>query len=348
MSGRDGYGFCPRCGALMQDGICRSCGYSEGNPWHRGAEGQQTGTGWTEPYGGAQGQNPQAPVIKPVKNKKGNGRTVGIICAVIGILCVAAIVLFMIFSIRKVVREVEKGMPDYHSEDGYFGYGNPYQDDWYDNYGGDSSDGEYVPDEKDDYYEEITDATSGDLDYQVIWGTLSLRPEDEDDGCTYECVYPVLTGEGEEEKYAAMNRVIEDLVCKYKGRYREYASGASSYGYVTYMDEEKISVAVRHSFYEKKTTVPRVEAVTLRVDNGEVISHEEMAEVDEELVWQFRSRNTYQNGKVEFVDGLSDEELMEYLKSGEDSVMFYTPVGLEIGFNYDGGWVTVTLKTNTV
>ena len=70
--------------------------------------------------------------------------------------------------------------------------------------------------------------------------------------------------------------------------------------------------------------------------------------MDEELVWQFRSRNTYQNGKVEFVDGLSDEELMEYLKSGEDSVMFYTPVGLEIGFNYDGGGVTVTLKTNTV
>ena len=84
------------------------------------------------------------------------------------------------------------------------------------------------------------------------------------------------------------------------------------------------------------------------MDNGEVISHEEMAHVDEELAWQFRSRNSHQNGTVEFVDELSDEKLMEYLKDEEDSVMFYTPVGLEVGFNYDGGWVTVTLKTGTL
>ena len=64
--------------------------------------------------------------------------------------------------------------------------------------------------------------------------------------------------------------------------------------------------------------------------------------------WQFRARNTSQNGTVEFVDNLSDEELAEYLKDEENSVMFYTPVGLEIGFNYDGGWVTVTLKTDTL
>ena len=150
------------------------------------------------------------------------------------------------------------------------------------------------------------------------------------------------------EGLRVMNQKIRDMVCKYKDAYRDYASGISSSGYVTYMDEEKISVVVRHSFYEKKTTIPRVEAITFRVDNGEVISHEEMAHVDEELAWQFRSRNSHQNGTVEFVDELSDEKLMEYLKDEEDSVMFYTPVGLEVGFNYDGGWVTVTLKTGTL
>ena len=114
------------------------------------------------------------------------------------------------------------------------------------------------------------------------------------------------------------------------------------------MDEEKISVVVKHSFYEKKSTIPRVEAITLNVSTGEVISHKDLAEIDDELVWQFRSRNTRQNSTVEFVDDLSDEELAEYLKDEENSVMFYTPVGLEICFNYDGGWVTVTLKTDTL
>ena len=108
--------------------------------------------------------------------------------------------------------------------------------------------------------------------------------------------------------------------------------------------KEKISLAFKHSLYEKNSTHPRVEAITFRLDTGEVISHDEMKPVDLELVWQFRARNTYQNGTVDFVDDLSDEELEAYLKSDADSVMFYTPVGLEIGFNYDEGWVTVTLK----
>ena len=28
MSENRDFDFCPRCGALMQDGVCRSCGYS--------------------------------------------------------------------------------------------------------------------------------------------------------------------------------------------------------------------------------------------------------------------------------------------------------------------------------
>lgn len=352
MNERDGYGFCPKCGALMQNGVCRSCGYSAGGMQQNGYGGQNGGQ-WQSPYGeqnrnwqGA--QNPNVPVWQNSaqgKKKSAKGKVIAIVCAVIGILALVGIICFMIFSIRKVVGEVERGsFPGYGygSDDGYYGYG----DDWYDDY--DDSYDYYEPDEKDDYYREITDATSQDLDYQVIWGNLSLRPDDDEDDCTYECIYPVLAGEEENEKFDAMNAAIVDLVQRYKSEYQEYESGISSYGYVTYMDEEKVSVVVKHSFYEKRTTTPRVEAVSFWIETGEVISHEEMTEIDEELVWQFRSRNTYQNGTVDFVEDLSDEELIEYLKSEEDSVMFYSPVGLEIGFNYDGGWVTVTLKTNTL
>lgn len=356
MRGQEEYGFCPRCGAVMQDGVCRSCGYS--TRWDADWQGQaawQAETGWQDPVTGQTGAGGQRPSQRPAKNQKRSGRSrvLAITCAGIGILFLVGIIVFMVFSIRKVFDEVQKSrIPGYgyDSGDGYFGYGNPYDDSYSDYYGDYDDSGSYKPDEKDDYYEEITDFISQDLDYKIIWESVSMRPADSDDDCTYDSVYPVLRdAEGKVDgKFSSMNQKIQEMVCRYKDEYSNYDSGISSSGYVTYMDEEKISVVVRHSFYEKKTTIPRIDAITLRVDTGEVISYEEMANVNEELVWQFRSRNSHQNGTVEFVDELSDEELMEYLKNAEDSVMFYTPVGLEIGFNYDGGWVTVTLKTDTL
>ena len=103
-------------------------------------------------------------------------------------------------------------------------------------------------------------------------------------------------------------------------------------------------VVVQHSLYDQGTTIPEVRAITFRMDTGEVMPPEEMTTVDEELVRQFRARDSYQNGSVDFVENASDEELLQCLSDPDTRVMFYTPVGLEIGFNYDGGWVTVTIK----
>lgn len=327
MEEKNEFGFCPKCGAVMHNGVCQSCGYGKRmDAWQPKIE----------------TVSPSRP-HKPIK-----GKVIAGVFISIGILFMAAIIIFMYFSIRTAFQRVANDSPKYNSEygNGYFGYGMPYESDPYsDDYNSGNDYGYYEPDKNDEYYEEITDATSQDLDYHVIWKSTSMRPDDSDDTCTYDCVYPVLTGE-DEGKFSAMSDTIRDLICKYQDTYKDYESGVSSSGYVTYMDEEKISVVVKHSFYEKKSTIPRVEAVTLNIQTGEVISHDNLVTVDEDLVWQFRARNTSQNGTVEFVDDLSDEELADYLKDEENSVMFYTPVGLEIGFNYDGGWVTVTLKTD--
>ena len=320
------FSFCPKCGAVMQNGVCQSCGYGS----------------WTK-------STVSGDVVIHSKPKSGPNKH-GVLVGVGVTVGIAFLVVFIIFTVLCVVsffqRIQVRNMPGYGNDtydDGYFGYGDPYDffDDYYDNYDDDYE--EYVPDKSDDYYEEITDATSLGLSYGILWQSVSLHPADTEDTCAYDCFYPILKGE-DKEKFASMNQKIEVAACKYKASYEEYAMGASSYGYVTYMDEEKISLAFKHSLYEKNSTHPRVEAITFRLDTGEVISHDEMKPVDLELVWQFRARNTYQNGTVDFVDDLSDEELEAYLKSDADSVMFYTPVGLEIGFNYDEGWVTVTLK----
>ena len=46
------------------------------------------------------------------------------------------------------------------------------------------------------------------------------------------------------------------------------------------------------------------------------------------------------------MEKLSDEELIGYLTDDERRFAFLTPVGTEIGFNYDEGWITVTMKEN--
>lgn len=330
MSERDEFGFCPKCGALTQNGVCQSCGY--GRRFGAGAA-QETRQEYTDP--------------EPVRKKRrSSGKKILIgICIVIGVLFILAVILFLAASMHmSLERSRMEITPGYGNYDGYFGYGNPYSDDW--NYD-DSYDSYYVPHENDDYYEEITDATSTACSYGVVWRSASMRPDDPDDSRSYDCVYPVLIGE-EAEPYASMNKEIEEMVCEYENTYRDYNSGVTSYGYVTYMDEEKISVVVQHRLNDNGMTTPVIRALTFHVDTGQVMRHEEMVKIDEDLVWQFRSRNTYQNGNVEFVDELSDDELREYLEDEKDSIMFYTPVGLEAGFNYDTGWVTVTLKNSSV
>lgn len=280
------------------------------------------------------------------------------ICIGLGILFVLWMIAAMCISIWSAVKRAERQlMPDYgydYGAGGYYGYGDPGDGGGYFGYGapdGSGSQGDdygyYTPGPDDEYYRELTDAIPHDLSYDVVWQSVSLRPDDPEDKCSYDCAYPVLTGE-EKEKLNRVNAGIEEMACEYKTVFRDYDAGVVSYGYVTYMDEDKISVVIRHTLDDGKQAVPIVRALTFRMDTGEVIPHSDMAKVDEYLVHQFRIRSTYQNGTVEAVDELSDEELRVCLQDEKDSIMFYTPVGLELGFNYKGGWVTVTLKNHMI
>ena len=166
MSDRD-YGFCPRCGALMRDGVCKSCGYSARmeTGWQQPPMGA-AGVNWQQPPAGQSGANWQQPSWQQTAKRKKKSNAAAWVCGGIGILFVLAIILSLIFSIRGIYEKVQKENPPgygYGYDDGYFGYGNPYADDSYDSY--DDSYEDYEPSEKDDYYKEITDATSLDLSH---------------------------------------------------------------------------------------------------------------------------------------------------------------------------------------
>lgn len=310
------FGFCPKCGALMQDGVCASCGYgSRAAAFRRRKEASEGG--FTE----------------PTRKKKMSGGTkilIGILIAILVLVILLAGLIALLASDTDAGWSPDMGFqyPDYY--DGYY--------DDYDGYGD-----YYVPDKKDDFYKEITDATVQDLSYQVLWKSITVYPDDSGASMGYSCICPVLTGE-DTEKLDAVNERIQEVVCEYQDSYLEYDNGVESYGYVTYMDEEICSIVVQHSLNENYNTIPYVRAVTFHMDSGRVMEHSEMTQVDDDLIRQFRSMDSYQNGTVDFVSDSSDDELKACLEDEKDSVMFYTPVGLEVGFNYDGGWVTVTIK----
>ena len=52
-----------------------------------------------------------------------------------------------------------------------------------------------------------------------------------------------------------------------------------------------------------------------------------------------------QTNRSDSLNYMTDQEITKYFNS-DDVIVFYTPKGMEIGFNYDDGygWVTVTYE----
>ncbi len=335
MSENRDFGFCPRCGALMQNGVCISCGYgggrqprfSDNNQGQHPSPGIQGGAG----VSGGPGTSPVYIHATPAKTKN---HTVAIVIGIIaGVLILLGILVGLIVAIANSAQSGagSRGRSDYYDNDYYGGY-----DDDYDY-------GYYEPDEDDPYYREIVDWTRTDLDYHIQWAVESVDPDDPDDDCTYYTTYPILEQE-DTTKFDAVNDTIRSIACRYRDIYWGYEEGISTFGYVTFMDEEKISVVFKHNFYNKNVTEVRLDARSFWIESGEEIAPEEMTDIDQELAMRFQAQDKIQNNGVEYVQDLTADYLLPILKDPNRAVFFYTPVGLEVGFNYETGWVTVTLK----
>lgn len=341
MSDNSNFNFCPHCGALMQNGVCQSCGrgarrnplsgdYYTQNP-NEQPQMQQGGFGTG--VSGGPGTGPIYLHAAPVKQK--NHTAVIVISVVAGVILILALLVIAMIAIANSAQ----GSTQNRRSDSY--------DDFYDDYYGDYDDeydyGYYEPDESDPYYREIVDCTRTDLDYAVQWAVESVDPDNSEDECTYYTTYPILEEDGS-DAFKTINEKLRQEAVVYRETYKDYEGGVSTFGYITFMDEEKISVVFKHNFYKKNVTEVRLDARTFRIDTQEEVTPEEMTELDLDLAMRFQAQDKLQNEGVEYVQQLTGEELLDILKNPEQAVFFYTPVGVEAGFNYDSGWVTVTLK----
>lgn len=294
--------------------------------------------GMSNGYGGP-GVQPTYVYATPTKQKN---HTVAIVISVIAVVVLVLGLVIALFvavanstrdSVRGEERRSERDTYDEFYDDYYGGYDDDYDYDY----------GYYEPDESDPYYQEIVDCTRTDLNYSLQWVVESLDPDDSEDDCTYYTTYPLLEME-DAGQLSQINDTIRERALAYRDSYKECESGISTFGYVTLMDEDKISVVFKHNFYKKNVTEVLLDACTFSIETGEMIAPEEMVEIDLDLAMRFQSQDKLQNDGVDAVQDRSAEELVEILTDPEKAVFFYTPVGLEAGFNYETGWVTVTLK----
>lgn len=199
-------------------------------------------------------------------------------------------------------------------------------------------------------YYEFGDAVRDDLPYSVtfeIYERDDFLPE-EDGNFHMEFRYPVIAGEV--PNLEGINRTLQQELIFVEEHVEEIAQylGSGDYeytttGYVTYMSEEVLSVIyVEYVYLEEEFLESYVICVNVDMETGMVLKNSQLLEVDDDFSVEFRKRSDIQNGEISDVTAMSDQEITSYLTDEDWVIAFYTPLGMEIGFNYYDGWVTVT------
>ena len=278
-----------------------------------------------------------------------------VVAAVIAVLlCVVMILLF--FIVKNSVQDSGGlvGNKDYFFSDPPEERQSGEDDEWRDGIFDSlpEEDEEYIPSAEDEYYVKLADSLRDDLDYTIKWEEYDNV--DETTGATAVGRYPQIEG-GNIPHLDELNAFVKEEATYYSnlyGYYREWGDAtlyaSESMGYVTYMDEEKISIVLQESIATEDGSNIALYSINIDLMSGEIMNNGGIIEYSEELTQAFRDQNDYQNGYVRAVDVMSDEKLQDFLSDEDTNIVFFTPVGLEIGFNYttsdSSGWVTATIR----
>lgn len=199
-----------------------------------------------------------------------------------------------------------------------------------------------------EYYGEIEDAIRTDLDYSIRWENYEY--EGNNDDVTIAVDYPVI--EGDIPNLEAINDIIDDETEYFEEYYKEYSKYMMpeesflvySEGYVTFMDPEIMSVVFCEMIYTDYWVEYGLYCLNIDVENGVVLDNNSIMNIDDEFAVDFRKRCRQQNGTVNDLDSMTDQEIVYYLTSGGTSILFYTPLGMEVGLNLGEYYVTVTYR----
>lgn len=323
-----------------------------GQSGYQGQPGQYQQGMYQGGYGQPMGQNAGfQPYGKPEK-KKNVWMIVGIVAAIVIMILMIVGSFYYGYFIMKMA-----GMdPDFYAGSYDFndnrnrGSNDEYV---YGGYDGEEDEDSYTPSPDDVYYYGPCDAIDEDVDYSFV--TKSYTNEDPDNDIDVVINYFQLKGDSI-PNIDQLNEALETVALYYAmdfPQYSSYAEYGDSYtvyitSYVTYNDEDMISIVLDEYVMVDDRYHVDLYPMNIDIKNGVILDNDSLLQIDTAFAEEFRERNDEQNGTVEYLDLLSDEELAQSLQDRDSMIAYYTPLGMEIGLNYDGagssGWVTVTYK----
>ncbi len=211
---------------------------------------------------------------------------------------------------------------------------------------------DWDPEEKTDTdveeYYEFEDDIKADLSYQVDKDVIEESEETGIAKMIAERPYVIMEDQVKEDR-------INGLIKKEMGKVREHIEQIAGElskenefqmevrSYITYMDEETLSIVLEedgyldNSFYES-----RLISLNFDMETGMAMTNTQILKIDDEFTIDFRERCEKQNGEIYGLNYYSDQDITSLMNEESTLILFYTPLGLEVGFNYPDGWVTVT------
>ncbi len=198
-------------------------------------------------------------------------------------------------------------------------------------------------------YYEFHDELREDLFY---WGEFETYEEffGENSNIIFTITYPIFYNNDGIDFTGVNNAVQKELnVLKdYAESVTEWVEDDDTFlfeaeSYVTYMDEDVLSIAyVEHGYLNGDYHESYVVSVNIDMDSKMMLTNSQLLDIDDEFSIEFRKRCEKQNGEIRSLDYFSDQDITEMLNSEDELILFYTPIGMEVGLNYYSGWVTVT------
>ena len=331
-----------------------------GNQQAGGGYGGQPPFGGQPPY-----DNPYSPYAAPQK-KQNAGLIIGI---VIGIIVLFLVAVFALASkavnmlSEKEKEEIRRDVYDfdddydynYHDDDYDDGldYDYKYEYDYSDFFSDDDFyDYDYYDDaEYDDRYYNLHNEIQSDLSYQV--DLEDFEYESDYSNAYITASIPVISGEDVpnlDKINEDIRKEVDEMTALFEAEYESHIKEseenyflASLVGYVAYMDEDKLSIAWQEEMYSDRDGFVYLQSINIDMKNGVILDNEDILAVDDEFSVEFRQKSDEQNGEISYLTYMTDQQITNYFKS-DDIIVFYTPKGMEIGFNYEEGWVTVTYE----
>lgn len=205
------------------------------------------------------------------------------------------------------------------------------------------------------YFTDYVDYFDDTVDYEVE--RRYVRVEGEKNGVFYNLYGAYYVVSSDKTDFTAVNEELKKRT--YNELYRiikndfyntiqpDFTCYADSY--ITFNSDELLSVVYDCYCYEG-TYMKEVYASSVNIDiaNAVVLDNSKLINTDDAFVDYFIERSTIQNGYLDVLYLNNKEDILKIFEDPEGLILFFTPVGLEVGINYayngSYGWVTISVN----